>query len=732
MTDPFHFPETPEFPSLFQTKDPDYVDGFINYVHLFETLANTSNDIRYDPQEFISGSKWSNFSQVIIHYKNIYPVVDFGLYKEELKVEAKLCATKGYIDPNASFTVDIDFKSYENAIKYFIKVPYLAKDDPDIKEEFAIVLSFNSYYHWVKAIRMLRKYVNTDIEQFIFKTFKDELDNVAIDNRDLLDSVYEKAPLWVIAKFGYDKVFKDLKNILESDTIDEIGTNEESAILKMIRSFVTAPFFYDLEHFYEDVKKSKRSEMAEYEANVLTGNINKFLADCLEQKMKNKQSVFQRMYYKLNDYGGTDNFSKYIKLMYAIWLNSEYPHNHQFDNVSDESEYVVIDYHAKKILGFYGTNFDFEFAGKKINVFPKVPYALTTLEKVGSIYTYQPIRIPKKVKDGTLQTPENIIPGFFIKAIDDKNFWSDVESASWLALDVITTASGIGNLIKLRHLASVSRVVISGIEVASGTLSIMLRLLEDYIDPEFRDNLQTFLIYLDLFSLGGGSLNKRLLRDSAKNAYDSMPRSLRKKYPEVKDKLHDFSSRKLDSASYIERGRSNGQLLSSRDLEFIFDHLKKQNVDFQMVPADGDHVVTGYFLKSGKPVILTSDNAAMFITSGRRNSKIVLREQATVMEFFHEYMHLQDFKNRGYNKYVERKRWQREEYVFDKIVQHHKLFTKKELIGAEKYIRRVFNRAGVTNQIGDPIIKTLPDEIGKIPLTRKPKPVSIRKIIKLK
>ncbi|MCU0323065.1 MAG: hypothetical protein MUE72_11650, partial [Chitinophagaceae bacterium] len=330
-------------------------------------------------------------------------------------------------------------------------------------------------------------------ESFIFNTFKNELDNVAGSNRNILDSIYEKAPLWVIAKFGYDQVFKDLKNILESDTIDEIGTNEESAILKMIRSFVTAPFFYDLEHFNDDVKKSRQNKMAAYEAEFLTQNINNFLRDCLDEKMKNHQSVFQRMYYKLNDYGGTDNFSKFIKLMYAIWLNSEYPSNHKFDNVSEESEYIVIDYQAKKILGFYGTNHDFEFDGNKINVYYKIPYSTAVIAKTGSVYIYQSIRIPKKEKDGSLQTPDNIIPGFFLKAIDDKKYWSDVESASWLALDVITTASGVGNLLKLRHLASVSRVVIGSIEVASGTLSIMLRLLEDYIDPKFRDNLQTFL-----------------------------------------------------------------------------------------------------------------------------------------------------------------------------------------------------------------------------------------------
>jgi len=75
---------------------------------------------------------------------------------------------------------------------------------------------------------------------------------------------------------------------------------------------------------------------------------------------------------------------------------------------------------------------------------------------------------------------------------------------------------------------------------------------------------------------------------------------------------------------------------------------------------------------------------------------------------------------------------QKEEYVYDKIVQHYKYFTKAELVHAENYIRSIFKDFGVTDKVGNPIIKTLPDEIKKIPLSRKPKPVSIRKIIKLK
>ncbi|WP_157530336.1 zincin-like metallopeptidase toxin domain-containing protein [Hymenobacter norwichensis] len=66
--------------------------------------------------------------------------------------------------------------------------------------------------------------------------------------------------------------------------------------------------------------------------------------------------------------------------------------------------------------------------------------------------------------------------------------------------------------------------------------------------------------------------------------------------------------------------------------------------------------------------------------------KMYLRKGATHFEAFHETQHAEQWAALGQAAYQKQSRYEREKYVFDKIVDHQHLFSKSEMVAATKYI----------------------------------------------
>lgn len=177
------------------------------------------------------------------------------------------------------------------------------------------------------------------------------------------------------------------------------------------------------------------------------------------------------------------------------------------------------------------------------------------------------------------------------------------------------------------------------------------------------------------------------------------------------------------------RSRRLGQKLFAADLKKIEEHLKKMGYEFGIIPEKGAHTIEGFFGPDGKALVFGENKQAAFVyTAGK--ARLILREKATVYEVFHELMHARQAKSMGLKKYYSLGGYgktgelMKEQYVFDKIAQNMKLFTKKELEDALDYLNDdIYARWG-----RDPV--TYKFDIEKVPSVRKE--ISIDAILKIK
>ena len=177
-----------------------------------------------------------------------------------------------------------------------------------------------------------------------------------------------------------------------------------------------------------------------------------------------------------------------------------------------------------------------------------------------------------------------------------------------------------------------------------------------------------------------------------------------------------------NGASAIVRGRYRGQVIDKVSLSKISDYLKKLNVELQIGPAEGYVKVDGFVYPSGKVVVLEPDQAALFIADGIKK-RIVLREKATVYEFLHELMHLRDCEIRGVMGFKSITTYQKEKFVFEKMLYYRKFLNRREVHHAKDYIDVVCYRYGYEdlNEFGF--------NINTIPLKRQK--ININKILNL-
>lgn len=189
------------------------------------------------------------------------------------------------------------------------------------------------------------------------------------------------------------------------------------------------------------------------------------------------QTLFEIIYSKMNDRGlGEENLKKMMNLLYQKWLMSSlYPYNLDGsvkDNLINKTTYnskpINIDYKSSEVLGmFNNTNYDFIFNGKNITItedgyqINSKGDAIPTEYKVGSYDLFQAVTI-KNTDDNTENIKfittniggeqKAILPIFYLKYIDDKKSTENLVTAIELTFDLALTATGIGNLAKLRHL----------------------------------------------------------------------------------------------------------------------------------------------------------------------------------------------------------------------------------------------------------------------------------------
>lgn len=282
--------------------------------------------------------------------------------------------------------------------------------------------------------------------------------------------------------------------------------------------------------------------------NILTGLSNKpnfnadvFLKQSLLLRIKG-ETLFQRLYKKMNDFGGQNNFSKLIVRLTLIWMDSN------FANIKNSvyrkfDKPVNLAYKQTKILGFRFDDYDFNFNKKGhievaikpgINL-PNNPIGSVIinkiLEKEEVYHPFFPITLTEldETENEDLKLETGIpLPAFYLKAFDDKGAWENFEKATWLTVDIITTATGVGNLLKLRHLLKLKtayaylKLAYGVVEVSSGILSIALNFVDKCEDKTFCNKLRQYLFWFEICTLSADTLTTRILRKQAREAKEAL------------------------------------------------------------------------------------------------------------------------------------------------------------------------------------------------------------------
>lgn len=188
-----------------------------------------------------------------------------------------------------------------------------------------------------------------------------------------------------------------------------------------------------------------------------------------------------------------------------------------------------------------------------------------------------------------------------------------------------------------------------------------------------------------------------------------------------------------DEVAVSGRGRRLGQKLRKADIEHLIKELKKLKVELELHPLEGSLPIEGFFV-NGSPAMMPERAAAIFISDGTK-MKIVLREEATVYEFFHEFMHYRHSQVLGLEKYLSLGgrgtlgELEKEQWVFDMLMKNKDYLTKSEIVHAFDYINNPNPSLGVRARFGKSPV-SVDFDINKIPEVRKE--IKTSEILKIK
>jgi len=377
----------------------------------------------------------------------------------------------------------------------------------------------------------------------------------------------------------------------------------------------------------------------------------------------NGETEFQRIYNKMNDWGGPNNFSKLILRLLLIWKDSNFinPENPEFKNFDRP---VNLAYKQKKILGFRVDDYDFEFT-KQGNIIAEIePSVRLPNNPIGSIIADEIFQIEEhyhslfpmtlteldETENEELKLETTVpVPAFYLKAFDDKGAWENFEKGVWLAVDIITTATGVGNLLKIRHLLKLKtayaylKLAFGVIEVASGILSIALSFVDKCEDKTFCNKLRQYLFWFEICTLGADALTTRILRIQAQEAKNALELYRKRVKNSKKKEDLDRLEGHLDEVARLDNiGRNLDSIrLNKFSLNDWINRLERVGARVRF--AETSKKMKRYFKE--EKVGASFDPFEVPPT-------VWIRKDATDLELFHEAMHFEDFLRRGKLNYI--------------------------------------------------------------------------------
>ncbi|MGH1383548.1 hypothetical protein [Kordia sp.] len=269
-----------------------------------------------------------------------------------------------------------------------------------------------------------------------------------------------------------------------------------------------------------------------------------FIDELFNRKMSDKTSYFYRLYNKMD----TSNFDKYVRFIWSVWKNTIYKDfTEENPKITDKGE-TLLNYKSDKTIGFHHDNADIEYIEEsnkiKIDISTKVVKQVkrkvgkevfyipfhTTQEQTLIYDPFAPIVILEednphfifKDNENNKNAKFAVLPAFVMLANTQKAFWENVIVGAEYAVDVVTTVSGVLNILKAGRLFKIlkaghnlagrtrsatkaitlAKSFAGTVEITSGAGNGLIKLM-GLRDTPFGQTVAKYLFFLEIISLSG-------------------------------------------------------------------------------------------------------------------------------------------------------------------------------------------------------------------------------------
>ncbi|AZJ34553.1 hypothetical protein [Tenacibaculum singaporense] len=557
-----------ELANLKEVRIPDEIfnQGYEFYINeenhlvavIFATYASSSNDyISYKPSTFLYVKEYTPI--VTYHYTNVYG----ESANEKIKIESE--NTGGLLHRFPILSRSGARGEYTYQLSYYYK-----KDSNEVRrvvpaeedypfmgirihfKDLTTVLSFLNqtifyYYDEFNDFRSKwRSYFLVEVTAHI----------VGILNRSGADAK-KVALIYHLSQPLYDRfegsasLWNTLEILAKGYVRNNLSINDEDLILKLLKII-----YHRYTHKQVEETFGNRVIKTEKEKQHIAGINNEFISNLITRKVDGKLLL-----YKLVKGLDGEHFQTYVYFIWKIWKSSSYadinPETNKLINITEKSP-VLLDYRSDTALGFHYDNAQINWKGEKEEIDVKVRVKVGS-KKVPELinigddgksrfietgrtevvddyqsqqYFYHPFapivlinsKTPKFIlKEGDdSDTLSFKLPAFVLFANNETAFWQNVLKGSQYLVDIITTVSGIGNILKagriynllkngktllyktkqLTALIGAARATTGIIEVSSGTVNTLLKLTE-LDDTGLGKTTSKYLFYLEMLSLAG-------------------------------------------------------------------------------------------------------------------------------------------------------------------------------------------------------------------------------------
>ena len=378
------------------------------------------------------------------------------------------------------------------------------------------------------------------------------------------------------SKYG-TSLWEILKELAKGNITNAWGINEEDLIIKLLQIIYhklnhrLKQFFIEKQVAFDKVVKEERKE-EKYIGSVENNTF--FINKLLNEKVSN-----EILLYRLIKGLDGDQFKRFVYFVWSIWKVSYYnvldpkvvkaiedavKHkkntNGKTSQITDIKQAVIptiLDYRSGKILGFHADNASVNWEGKAPNInvvvntkvgtkeVPKITnigeekprYRETGATKIIDFYekiphNYHPfapvVLINSDNPKFILKDDDNsnqlftVLPAFILYANKEAAYWENIITGGEYLIDIITTISGVGNILKAGRLfkilkngrtlvfrtknvtkaIGVAKAAAGAIEVTSGTVNALLK-LTGANDTELGRSISKYLFYLEMAALTG-------------------------------------------------------------------------------------------------------------------------------------------------------------------------------------------------------------------------------------